>query len=227
VTHAVRRQETITVIEPTPEIVRVEEAQIEPIGTMLAKAFHFDPLAVHMIHDPEQRARSLPGHFRAFVRLGYLFGEVYTTRGTPQGAAVWFGPDGWDLRPEQLEEAGVGRLEHQLPQGAFSRFMEFFEYVDAFHKRDVSTEHWYLAILGVDPDLQGRRIGSTLLDPVFRRADECRLPCYLETDVESNVAYYRKLGFEGIVEDVEPSSGIRFWTLSRPPRLSASVGRTQ
>lgn len=201
----------------TVEVVRIEERDIEAIGTTLAKAFHLDPLAVHMIPDPDQRARSLPDQFRAFVRLGYLFGEVYTTRGAPRGAAVWFGPGGWDLRPEQLEQSGVSRLEQQLPAGAFSRFLTFIEYLDAFHKRDVPTEHWYLGILGVDPDLQGRRIGSTLLDPILRRADESRLPCYLETGAESNVSYYRKLGFEVIVEDVEPSSGLRFWTLRRPP----------
>ena len=206
----------------TIDVVRIKEAQIEATGALLARAFHFDPLAVHMIPDPDERARSLPLHFCAFVRLGYLSGQVFTTRGTPQGAAVWFGPGGWELGPEQLEEAGVNRLEHQLPQGAFGRLLSFFEHVDTFHKRDVPAEHWYLAILGVDPDLQGRRIGRGLLDPVFRRADESRLPCYLETGTESNVPYYRKLGFEVLVEGVEPGSGLRFWTLSRPPGTDRS-----
>lgn len=67
--------------EHTVEIVRIEEAHIEAIGTMMARAFHFDPLAIYMIPDPEQRARSLPDHFRAFVRLEYLSGTMSLTMG--------------------------------------------------------------------------------------------------------------------------------------------------
>lgn len=203
------------------DIVRLDEMQIGAAGAALARGFHYDPLAVYMIPDSEQRARSLPAHFSAFVRLGHLFGEVYTTRGTPQGAAVWFGPGAgaWELQPEQLEVAGVARLEQELPTGAFARFVSVLQHLEPLHKRDAPTQHWYLAVLGVDRELQGRGISSALLQPILRRADEHRLPCYLETVEPSNVPFYRKHGFEVVVEGVEPKSGLRFWTFLRAAHL--------
>ena len=45
--------------------------------------------------------------------------------------------------------------------------------------------HWYLALLGVDPALQGRGFGPHLMQPVLDRCDSDRLPAYLETDTEA------------------------------------------
>jgi MFS family permease len=51
--------------------------------------------------------------------------------------------------------------------------------------------HWYLWLLGVDPDRQGQGVGSALLAPILARADAEGLPCALETLTERNVWFYR------------------------------------
>lgn len=202
---------------PIPEIVRLEEQQIGNAASSLARGFFSDPLAVHMIPNPGQRATSLPIHFSAALRLGNLFGHVHTTQGLAQGAAVWFRPDRGAIGPAELEQAGVNRLEHELPAGAFGRFVSVTDHLEEFHKLDVPAEHWYLALLGVDPELRGKGVGSALLQPILRRADEERLPCYLETLAPDNIPFYRKHGFDVVRDNVEPGSGLRYWTCLRPP----------
>jgi hypothetical protein len=61
-------------------VVRLGEQHIEPAAETLAGSFFDDPLRVYMIPDGRERARTLPSDFAPFVRYGYLFGEVHTTR---------------------------------------------------------------------------------------------------------------------------------------------------
>jgi len=56
--------------------------------------------------------------------------------------------------------------------------------------------HWYLSVLGVDPDRWRRGVGSALLSRWLRRVDADNAPSYLETDREENVGFYRRVGFE-------------------------------
>ena len=71
------------------------------------------------------------------------------------------------------------------------RFFELIELMDEHHPY---TPVYYLQLLGVDPDLQGRGIGSTLLDAVLTRADREGVPAYLATS-ERNAKLYEKHGF--------------------------------
>jgi ribosomal protein S18 acetylase RimI-like enzyme len=55
--------------------------------------------------------------------------------------------------------------------------------------------------------------------PMLERADKGHVACYLETENERNVAFYRKHGFEVIVNGEEAgATGVRFWTFSRAPK---------
>ncbi|HEY7342005.1 MAG TPA: GNAT family N-acetyltransferase [Ktedonobacterales bacterium] len=197
-------------------VAPIHADQFERAGLALAHAFHNDPLAVYMLPNADERVRLLPAHFAAFLRLGCVSGEVYTTRGDPEGAAVWFPP-----HEPGSEAEGTGGEEDPtlgLPRDAFARFVTVTGALEPLHDEAVPASHYYLALLGVDRDLHGQGVGSRLLQPILARADAEGVYCYLETYNPTNVPFYRKHGFEVVVEDVESSSGVRFWTFRRPPR---------
>jgi RimJ/RimL family protein N-acetyltransferase len=203
---------------PTPEIVVLEESQIEEAGSALARGFFDDPLSVYMLPVPMERATFLPLHFATAVRAGHLFGTVHTTRGTAQGVAMWFSPDRGLPSRDEWDQAGVSELRRMLPAGALDRSSFVIDYLHQFHKTDVLSKHWYLCILGVAPEIRGTGVGSALMQPMLRRADEEGLPCYLETFAADNVPFYEKHGFRVMRQGVEPESGIEYWTFVRPPR---------
>jgi ribosomal protein S18 acetylase RimI-like enzyme len=66
---------------------------------------------------------------------------------------------------------------------------------EALHKA-VDGPHWYLMAIGTRPEVQGTGLGSALVELGTAQADKAGIPCYLETGTESNVAFYRKRGFE-------------------------------
>lgn len=65
------------------------------------------------------------------------------------------------------------------------------------HKKDAPRPHWYLLVLAVEPSLQGKGIGSSLLRPFLAECDKKRESVYLVTQNDANVAFYRKFGCRG------------------------------
>jgi GNAT superfamily N-acetyltransferase len=82
------------------------------------------------------------------------------------------------------------------------------------HPRQVP--HFYLAMLGSSPSVQGRGLGGSLLDSVLGRCDDEGWPAYLETSLERNVAFYSRRRFKVTGETSLPD-GPRVWFMWREP----------
>ena len=83
------------------------------------------------------------------------------------------------------------------------------------HRR-VTEQHWYLALLGADPTMQRRGVGSALLEPVLTRADQHAVAVYLETQKQENVPWYRRHGFE-VADELAARGCPHMWTMRRDP----------
>ena len=84
------------------------------------------------------------------------------------------------------------------------------------HEHYAIGPHWFLATIGVDPAHQGNGMGSALMAPVLARADEQRMPCYLETHTADNVRLYERHGFR-VMEHIENPTTVPLWAMLRPP----------
>ena len=203
-----------------PTIVPLREGDLSAAAAALARAFQDDPLQTYVFPDPIERALRSPGHFAPLLRYGLQFGEVFTTAGAPAGAAVWLGPNAWEVTPERATAAGLDQLPIALGTAAAERFFSVLAAIDPYHHRDVPAEHWYVMVVGVAPERQGSGVGRSLLQPIMDRADAAGQPCYLETAQPKNVPFYEHLGFRRLVETVESQSGLRLWTFRRDPITS-------
>ncbi len=211
------------------EPVRLAPAQIREAGEVLGRAFYEDPATVFTIPDDDARAQVLPQFEGVTVQLGHQYGEVYTTPDGVLGAAVWVPPqDGhlsslqtvgrWMLAAALYGEAGLLLAPVKVGLVGLRRFVAINNLFEELHRRDVPLQHWYLAVLGVEPERQGQGIGGALIQPALARADSEGLPCYLETTRDRNVPFYRRHGFEVVVEGKLPEGGPPYWTMKRDPR---------
>jgi GNAT superfamily N-acetyltransferase len=199
-------------------IVRLAESQIPAAAAILARAFHDDPLMIYTIPEPAERARLLPEVYARIIRFGWLAGEVHTTAGAVEGAAIWMPPNAKWTR-ENLEASGMYELASLIGNDAYQRYRDVVGREWQARERDMTDACWYLFILGVDPSRQRRGLGGALMRPVLERADSEQLACYLETENQRNVAFYLKQGFELIVNGEEAgTSGVKFWTFRRMPK---------
>jgi hypothetical protein len=190
-----------------PKIVALRESDLPAAAAALSRAFQDDPLQTYVLPDPVERAAQSPGLFAPLLRYGLNFGEVLTTAGSPAGAAVWLGPEAWEVTPERATAAGLDKLPAVLGAAAAERFFSVLAAIDPYHHRDVPPAHWYVMV----------GIRRALLQPIIKRADTARQPCYLETAQPANVGLYERLGFRRVLDMVEPQSGLRLWTFCRDP----------
>jgi ribosomal protein S18 acetylase RimI-like enzyme len=196
--------------------VIVRKAQLSdarPLAVALARAFEDDPVITWLLPGHRARHRRLAGLFELELRLLHLpLQEAYTTADM-SGAALWAPPGRWPTPPIRLVRAAP-RLAWTLR----SRLRRAVLSVAALERIHPPESHWYLTIVGTDPDRQGRGIGSALLAPVLQRCDGDGTPAYLESSKESNVGFYRRLGFE-VLDTVElPGGGPPVWPMWREPQ---------
>jgi GNAT superfamily N-acetyltransferase len=76
--------------------------------------------------------------------------------------------------------------------------------------------------MGVEPDEQGRGLGSRVLQPVLDRCDVEQLPAYLEATAEGNVAFYERIGFE-VRDTNQLGDGPALWLMVRRPGAEPPV----
>ncbi len=201
------------------EIRLLTTGRLAEAAALLARSFHRDPLHVHLFPDEEVRARALPHEFAAACRDGIGLGHVQAASlgGRLAGVAVWLPPWGYPMSARRRLRLvpDAARLYLAAPR-SFGRVARFGTAVARAHP---PQPYWYLEVVGVDPAAQGRGIGTRLLRRVLDVADAAGEPCYLETDTEANVRWYRGLGFEILAAGVELSpGGPPFWTMLRQPR---------
>jgi ribosomal protein S18 acetylase RimI-like enzyme len=204
---------TTAVLEP----VRMRKDQNRPVGDVLGRAFETNPGFVWALPDASSRLRKLTWFMETATKIGDKYGEVYTTPEGVDGGAIWLPPGKTTLSLPQMLTGGFLSAPLRWGIGPFMRFMGVVSRFEHLHKEAMPGDHWYLFILGVDPPRQQQGIGSALIQPGLRKADESRLPCYLETDKTEDVAFYRKHGFDVLVTENFPKGGPTFWTMRRPP----------
>jgi ribosomal protein S18 acetylase RimI-like enzyme len=190
--------------------------------TTLTRAFDRDPMFTWMFPDPEQRARALQLLNRVPLEYGLRYG--YVTESHDGGAASVWMPPGRAIGLLGMIRSGILRIPFGVGFRAFGQFVGANSVMERIHKRHVPEPHWYLLVVGVDPALQGRGLGSALIRDGLSRSDAACCPCYLETSDERNVALYERHGFKVLAEAPLGSGGPRGWGMRREP--AGAIGRS-
>ena len=177
----------------------------------LAQAFRDNPMNV-AIHGPrpKRRVRANRAGLRALVldTEQETVTRVIRDQGEVVGGFVVVPPGGFPLSSPSVSR-WIGCF---LGQGA--RAMDQWRLVtDSLGLYHPKKGHWYLAVLGVVPWLQGHGFGSRLMDELDRLVESDPRPVYLESDRESSVDFYLARGFEP--RDETNLLGVRCWCLGR------------
>jgi GNAT superfamily N-acetyltransferase len=184
----------------------------------LAVSHAHDPGMAAFFPDPRVRPQALRDVFGLTVADALAYGEVHVAVADRAivGTAAWLPPGAFPPR-------GLRRLLSSLPYlarilRASPRTFRLFMAFSTTAARQLRGQRvWFLAGLGVDPGSQRSGIGGRLLHPVLDRADADGATCALNTQNEANVAYYRRFGFESMVDGWRAANGPAVWTLRRPP----------
>ena len=182
---------------------------------MLGRIFQDVDMYARLVPNERERAEVLPRLFSVVVRYGVLFGEVYATSPALEGLAVWLPSNKATMSlPRVVRSGGLGILA-TVGMGILRRFEALGGQLQRRHRHLMPRSHWYLSVVGVDPELQGKGYGGSLLRAKLSHLDEEQLPCYLETYNEQNVAIFRRYGFRILEKFTVEPLGIEQWAMAR------------
>ena len=197
----------------TSVVRRAEAADLTALTPMLVRAFMDDPVAVWACRSDQLRPGMLEGMYRARLRQMLDHREIWTNA-ERASAALWVPPERWKTTLRQdaalIRSFLDPRLLVRLPLLAVG-----LSGVQRRHPR--TPPHWYLSLLGTDPDAQGRGFGSAVLKPVLEQCDSDGVGAYLESSKQRNLDFYARYGFR-VTGEIRLPFGPTMWPMWRDPR---------
>lgn len=162
------------------------------IRTILARAYHVNPLMVWALPDAGTRQDACAAWLGPSVDRYLAVGRVHVARlgGRVVGVAAWrlpgaAAPPGSLPSPAGVLAGLVGR----------ARAAQILAALGSAAPLAPGAPSAYLNYLAVDPDLHGRTIGRQLADAGIAAADADGVGTYLGTTDPRNLAFYRRLGY--------------------------------
>jgi len=125
------------------------------------------------------------------------------------GAGLWLPPG---VHPNDVALERVFR-DSAAPEH-LDDLLATFEKMGEWHPEE---RHWYLPMIGVEPNAQGRGLGAALLRHAIARFDEERVAAYLESSNPRNISLYERHGFEAM-GTIQIGAGPLITPMLRRPR---------
>jgi GNAT superfamily N-acetyltransferase len=194
-------------------IIRLTGRDAKAAAGTVARAFLNYPVSVFFMPDEAKRRKKQPAIFARLIRAAAVNGEVYATSRKMEGVAVWFTPDSKQSSWWQRLCNGllISSFFMNKKQKASQRAFE--QYSNSVRKRVLPARYWYLQILGVAPEQQGKGFSGRLLRPMLARAEREGLLVFLETQLPKNVELYKHFGFRVVEEGTIPGSNVHSWAM--------------
>ena len=198
------------------DIIKLDKTQVIAAGDVLGRALKDDPVSVYDIPDKEKRHAVMKHVFQMTSCLGVKYGETHATSTKLEGVAVWLPY----INKPYKRIVNIGCLlkakVYKMGTEASKRIKPFEEHSKKIHLESAPDDHWYLQSLGVEPTHQGKGYGSLLMEYMLEKIDNTRpLPVFLETSTEINVKFYKRFGFEVVLEEIVPDTNVNQWYLLR------------
>jgi ribosomal protein S18 acetylase RimI-like enzyme len=184
----------------------------------MVRAFWDFPETLHLLPSERKRKHALPrflgsdmrdAHTQGGLRLAERDGKVVGALGfLPPGTY----PPSWQRQLRQIVD-----LAPALPWGfhAAREGMRGSQQNAAQH-RVHDEPHYFIQVLGVDPDYQRKGVGTELIKPVLQEADAMGVGSFLFTATEANAAWYGSLGFETTKRYNPTPTWPDVWAMWRP-----------
>ncbi len=196
-------------------LTRLDRSQVKTAAEVMARAFQNDSFLKYFYPDDAKRKKVTRYFSLIATYFGVYYGETYAPSPNIEGIAVWI--------PSYRYSTSFRNLLRAVPLSVLLRFgfatgakvQSAGDYVDRIHKRLAPFAHWYLSVLAVDPQYQGKGYASKLMRPMLARADREKLPCYLETNYEVDVQIYLHFGFKVLEEETIPGTAVKNWAMLR------------
>ena len=170
------------------QISFMENNDIEEAAKVLSIAMLNNPFHVAIFQGRSENAR---------LEIEKMFIGLFTKL----PGIVFLAKDGKKIIGVMRMKSCVGsKIPANLIEGIEEHTLEYRKHIwqKEWAIHDPGAQHWHLGPIGVLPTYRGMGIGSELMQIFCKEVDACSAQAYLETDLDENVRFYQKFGFEVI-----------------------------
>lgn len=194
---------------PSTEIHSAIPDEMPHAVAAIVAAFLTDPLARFAWPSPHDHLRAMPLAAHEFAGRSFEHGTAYVSADFC-GTALWL-PPGVHPNGEALERVfrDTAKPEH------LDDLLATFETMEQWHPDE---PHWYLPIVGVEPNAQGKGLGAELMRHAVARCDQEKALAYLESSNPRNISLYLRHGFE-VMGEIRVGAAPLVTPMLRRPRL--------
>ena len=173
--------------DPFFETRQATQDELAQTVDCVVAAFITDPLARFAWPSPHDYLQSMPLCVREFATGSFEHGSALVAANFC-GSALWL-PPGVHPNAEALEQLfrDTAKPEH------LDDVLATVEKMGEWHPDE---PHWYLPMIGVEPNAQKRGIGGALMSYGVSRCDQEGMPAYLESSNPRNISVYERHGFQ-------------------------------
>ncbi len=172
---------------PSIEIRSATEDETPEAVAAIVAAFITDPVARFALPSPNAYLRGMPPITLAFGGRSFERSTAYVSVDFC-GAALWL-PPGVHPDDEALKKVFRDTAKHEHLDDLLATFEKMDEW-------NPDEPHWYLPLIGVEPNAQGRGLGGALMRHAVARCDQEDALAYLESSNPRNISLYERHGFE-------------------------------
>jgi GNAT superfamily N-acetyltransferase len=166
--------------------------------------------------DDARRGAALAAYFDDSIRQGTRIGRVVHLKAADIGVAVWVLPQSDEVQERERLRKRVYLLG-VLGEAGYEHYARIVDFMSERARTIVGNDSWYLSIVAVAPQAQGRGLGARLLEPTLAEADAASAVCYLETFGTRSLHFYERLGFVTRAKFDEPTTRAQYAIMVRVP----------
>jgi GNAT superfamily N-acetyltransferase len=193
---------------PSIEIRSARPDEMAQTVACIVAAFITDPIGRFAWPSPHQYLEAMPLATGKFAVASFEHGTADVTADFC-GAGLWLPPE---VHPdgEGLEKVfrDTAKPEH------LDDLLATFEKMGGCHPEE---RHWYLPMVGVEPNAQGKGLGGALMRHAIARSDKDGVLAYLESSNPKNISLYERHGFE-VMGEIQVGAGPLVTPMLRRPR---------
>lgn len=185
-------------------LYKLKNKDIQKSTEVLTKAFYNYPTFKYILGEKHNQ-NNMQLVFRFLIKYAILYGEAYASSPEIEGIILFSDYEDYNFNFFRSLRSG-GLSLFKLGSGVGKRFDEYEKFSLKIHENLLKEPHQYVILLGVDPEKHGQGFGNKLLLSILNVTEEKGQCCYLETNNDQNVAFYKRFGFRVISEDVAPGN---------------------
>ncbi len=185
----------------TPKnLIEKEENDLFECGRILAGAFQNYPLFYEFLGREKYSVEDASKVFMTIIASSGENTHTYLHR-SGKGVCSFAEPNVSSTDIFRIVKSLKWSLHYILKHPASLINLVGFDSCCAKIRREAGySDAWYLFLLGVEKNSQHQGIARDMLTPFFDYFDETSQVCYLETCLDSDMYFYKKLGFEAVAK---------------------------